>query len=153
MFDMKSFKDIALGIIALCVVILAGIAIYDKWSDYRRAKEDEVAVTQMEANKPLRFQVDIPTPSSSPSEPSNALFVSVDSEGALKVNDEPAGTINDMSQIRSKMSQIIKDRKDKVVIIRASSKLKYVEITKLIDEIKGAGASSVNLQMEPLAAN
>ena len=150
---MKSFKDIALGIIALCVVILAGIAIYDKWSDYRRAKEAEMAVTQMEANKPPRFQADIPAPVSSPSEPSNALFVSVDSEGALKVNDEPAGTIDDMSQIRSKMSQIIKDRKDKAVIIRASSRLKYGEIAKLIDDIKGVGASSVNLQIEPLAAN
>lgn len=150
---MKNPKNIAIGIIALCLVILAGIAIYDKWSEYRRAKEAEAALAEMERNMPASVQVDVPAPSTDSPTSSSTLLVSVNSQGALKVNGEPAGTLDDTSQMRAKLGQAISERNDKSVMVKASSKLKYPAITKLMNEIREVGAGPIGLQVDEIATN
>jgi biopolymer transport protein ExbD len=150
---MKNPKNIALGIIALSLIILAGIAIYDKWSGYIRAKEAEAALAEAERNRPARIQVDVPARSKDSATSPSTLLVSVDSQGALRVNGEPAGTLDDTSQMRAKLGQAINDRSDKSVTVKASSRLKYPAITKLMNEIREIGAGPVGLQVDEVAAN
>jgi biopolymer transport protein ExbD len=149
---MKNPKNIALGIITLSLVILAGIAIYDKWSGYRWAKEAEAAIAEIERNKPARFQVEIP-PLSDDLSVSPSLLVSVDSQGVLQVEGEAVGTLEDTSQMRAKIVRVISERNNKAVTVKASSKLKFSVVTKLMDEIRDAGADPVGLQVDALAAN
>jgi biopolymer transport protein ExbD len=150
---MKNPKNIALGIIALSLVVLAGIAIYDKWSGYRRAKEAEAALAEMERDRPARVRVDVPALGTGLVTPSSTVLVSVDSQGAIKVNGEPAGTLDNTSQMRAKLGQAISDRSNKTVMVKASSKLKYSAITKLMDEIREVGAGPVGLQVDEIAMN
>jgi biopolymer transport protein ExbD len=171
---MKTFKNIALGIIALCLAILAGIAIYDKWSDYKRAKEAEAALVEMEQNKPPRFVAKIPPGNADKRAESNSLVVSIDSEGRLRLNAEEAGTIDDLSQLRTKLAQVFQQRREQhiykpgledatnvpeeeriemTVLVKAPHQMKYREVKKVLDAVKDAGANPVGLQLDELAAN
>jgi biopolymer transport protein ExbD len=141
-------KKLAIGVITVSLAIIAFVMSYRLWADHKQAREADTALANIEANKPPRFKAEIPTPGSNPSEATNTLFVSVDSKGALKINDEPAGTLNDTSQVRARLSQIVQNRNDKSVTLKASSKLKYEGISKLIGEIKEVGASSVSVQID-----
>ena len=150
---MKNPKNIALGISTLSLVLLAGIAIYNNWSGYRRAKEAETALTEMERNKPARVQVVVPPPGTALSATPSLLLVSIDSQGALKINGEPTGTLEDTSQMRAKIGQAIGEGSNKSVTVKASSKLSYSAVKKLMDEIRDVGAVPVSLQVDTLAAN
>jgi len=71
----------------------------------------------------------------------------------VKVNGEPAGTLDDTSQMRVKLRQLISERNEKTVVLKASSKLKYPSITKLMGEIRDVGAGPVGLQVDALAGS
>jgi biopolymer transport protein ExbD len=172
---MKNFKNIAVGIIALCLVILAGIALYDKWSDYKRAREAEAALAEIERNKPPRFVATIPPANGDKQDGgTDSLIVTVDDQGRIRLNADEVGTIDDLSQLRAKLAQVFKERReqhkyrpgfekrtdipeeeriDRTVSVKTPRELKYGMVVKVIDAVKGAGADPVGLQVAELATN
>jgi biopolymer transport protein ExbD len=171
---MKNFKNIAVGIIALCLVILAGIALYDKWSDYKRAREAEAALAEMERNKPPRFVATIPPANGDSQNGADPLIVTVDNQGYLRLNAVAAGTIDDLSQLQEKLAQVFKERTeqyryrpgfenrtdipeaeriDRAVFVKTPRGLKYGMVVKVIDAVKSAGAEPVGLQVAEPATN
>jgi biopolymer transport protein ExbD len=171
---MKNFKNIAIGIIALCLVILAGIALYDKWSDYRRDREAETALAEMERNKPPRFVTTIPPANSDNQDGSGSLVVSVDNQGRIRLNAVEAGTIDDLSQLQTKLTQVFKERReqhlyrpgfenrtdipeeeriDRAVFVKTPRELKYGMVVKVIDAVKSVGADPVGLRVAELTTN
>jgi biopolymer transport protein ExbD len=134
----------------LCLVIIAAILLYNQYSEYRYAKEAEAALTNMEANKPQRYKAEIPPEGLRNSAALEEVVVLVDDQGRLKLNSQEAGTIDDTSQLRAKLEQYFRERGDshpgRTVFVRASSKLRYTEVKKVIDAAKSAGADPVGLQ-------
>lgn len=171
---MKTPPNIALRIIALCLIILAGIALYDKWSDYRRAREAEAALADMERNKPPRFVATIPPANKDNQDGADSLVVSVDDQGRIRLNADEAGTIDDLTQLQAKLAQVFKERReqqryrpglenttdipeeeriDRTVFVKTPRAMKYGMVVKVIDAVKGAGADPVELQMAKPATN
>jgi len=171
---MKRHKNILLGIVTLSLVILAGIALYDKWSDYRLAREAETALAEMERNKPPRFVVTIPSANRDNQNGADSLVVTVDNHGRIRLNADDAGTIDDLGQLQAKLARVFKERTeqhryrpgfenttdipederiDRTVFVKTPRELKYGMVVKVIDAVKGTGADPVGLQVAELAAN
>jgi biopolymer transport protein ExbD len=100
------------------------------------------------------------------------LVVTVDSDMKLKLNTEDAGSVNEPAPLSGRLAQIFQDRRnnraykpgmesrmdlpeeeriEKTVFVKAPRSLKYGEVVKVIDAIKGAGANPVGLQIDDLA--
>jgi biopolymer transport protein ExbD len=143
-------KKLAIGIITVSLLVIALTGLYNVWTNYRRGKEAEAALANMEANKPPRYQVEVPSKRPEGANSPDAVVVSVDDEGRLKLNSQEAGTTSDTSQLRAKLEQFFRERGDshpgRTVFVRASSKLRYTEVKKVIDAAKSAGANPVGLQ-------
>lgn len=78
-----------------------------------------------------------------------ALEVQVTGEGKLSLNNEPQGTIDEpklATTITNGLQNRTSDR-DKSVTIRGTHISKYATIARIIDAVKGAGASSIVLQL------
>jgi biopolymer transport protein ExbD len=144
-------KKFVIGIITASLLVVAFTGLYNVWTDYRRAKVAEVALANAEANKPPRFSVEVTPSDSAGSNSHDGAVVSVDDNGRLKLNSQEAGTTNDTSQLRAKLEQYFRERggnyPGRTVFIKASSKLPYTEVTKIIDAAKDAGANPVGLQV------
>jgi biopolymer transport protein ExbD len=132
-----------------CLVVIAFILVYNTWSDYRRGREIEAAM----ANPPPRFKASVPPESATP-DPSSQVVISIDDAGRLMLNDREAGTTEDVTLLRSQLELMFKERggaqPDRTVWVKASSKLKYREVKKVIDVVKDAGANPVGLQTDDL---
>lgn len=143
---MKRFAVIS----TICLIIIAGILMYNRYAKYRQAKEAEVALANMEADKPERYKAQIPLNGSRGADSPDELVISVDDEGRLKVNSQEAGTTSDTSQLRTKLEQYFRERgdryPDRAVFIKTSRKLPYAEIKKVIDAARSAGADPVGLR-------
>jgi biopolymer transport protein ExbD len=126
--------------------------------------------------RPSRFRAFIPEPPSPETErlePNiNALVVSVDKDLKLKLNGlEGMGSVNDTAILSEKLVQLFQDRKknhvyrdgmesrndlpdeqrvERTVFIKAPRSIKYGEVARVIDGIKGAGAEPVGLQIDDL---
>jgi biopolymer transport protein ExbD len=144
-------KKFVIGIITVSLLVIALTGLYMAWTNHQRAKEAEAALANSEANKPQRYKAEVqpgnPNGSNSPDE----VVVLVDDEGRMKLNSEEAGTTGDTSQLRAKLEQYFRERRDRspsrTVFVKASSKLPYTEVTKVVDAAKGAGAEPVGLQV------
>jgi biopolymer transport protein ExbD len=89
----------------------------------------------------------------------------------LKLNSDVMGSVNDPSALAAKLQQTFQLRKEqhaykvgmetatnisedqrieKTVFVKAPRALKYGDVVKVIDAIKGAGASPVGLQVDDL---
>jgi len=126
--------------------------------------------------KPTRFKALVPSeppPSTEPIKPNPlTLVVSIESDFSLKLNLDGAGSTNDTGPLSAKLTQIFKERRDnrayepgkenrtdlaeedriaKAVFVKAPRSLKYVEVVKVIDAIKGAGGNPIGLQIDDLA--
>lgn len=126
--------------------------------------------------KPTRFKALVPSeppPSQEIVAPNPlTLVVSVESDFSLKLNQDGAGSTNDTAPLSTKLTQIFKERRDnrayeqgkenrtdlpeeeriaKAVFVKAPRSLKYVEVVKVIDAIKGAGGNPIGLQIDDLA--
>ena len=127
--------------------------------------------------KPSRFKADIPT-QRDPNEDLSllkpnplTLVVSIGNDLQLKLNQESMGSVNDTAMLSQKLVQVFQQRKDqraykpgmetradvpeqdrieKTVFIKAPRGLRYEEVVKVIDAIKGAGANPVGLQVDDL---
>ena len=127
--------------------------------------------------KPSRFQADIPTQRDPNEDLSQlkpnplTLVVSIGSDLQLKLNQDSVGSVNDTSQLSQRLAQLFRQRKEqraykpgmetrtdlsederleKTVFVKAPRSLKYGDVVKVIDAIKGAGASPVGLQVDDL---
>lgn len=147
-------KKFVIGIITVSLVVIALINIYSIWTNHRRSKEAEAALANMEANKPERYKVEVSPERVRISDSPDDVIVSVDDQGGLKLNSQEAGTTSDTSRLRAKLEQLFREHGDRYpdrkVFIKASPKLRYAEITKVIDAAKGAGAEPIGLQVDDL---
>lgn len=126
--------------------------------------------------KPSRFQADIPTQRDPNEDLSQlkpnplTLVVSISNDLQLKLNADNIGSVNDTAPLSQKLAQLFQQRKgqaykpgmetrtdvpeadriEKTVFVKAPRSLKYGDVVKVIDAIKGAGASPVGLQVDDL---
>ena len=127
--------------------------------------------------KPSRFKADIPTQRDPNEDLSQlkpnplTLVVSISNDFQLKLNQEAMGSVNDTGFLSQKLVQVFQQRKEqraykpgmetrmdvpeqdrieKTVFIKAPRGLRYEEVVKVIDAIKGAGANPVGLQVDDL---
>jgi biopolymer transport protein ExbD len=126
--------------------------------------------------KPTRFKALVPSEPPETTEPIKpnplTLVVSIESDFSLKLNLDAAGSTNDTAPLSTRLTQIFKERRDnrayepgkenrmdlpeeeriaKAVFVKAPRSLKYVEVVKVIDAIKGAGGNPIGLQIDDLA--
>lgn len=127
--------------------------------------------------KPSRFQADIPTQRDPNEDLSQlkpnplTLVVTISNDLQLKLNADSIGSVNDTSPLSQRLAQLFQQRKEtrayrpgmetradvpeadrieKTVFVKAPRSLKYGDVVKVIDAIKGAGASPVGLQVDDL---
>jgi biopolymer transport protein ExbD len=127
--------------------------------------------------KPSRFKADIPTQRDPNEDLSHlkpnplTLVVSIGSDLQLKLNQDSLGSVNDTAPLAQRLAAVFQQRKDqrayrvgyetrtdvkeedrieKTVFVKAPRATKYGDVVKVIDAIKGAGASPVGLQVDDL---
>ena len=127
--------------------------------------------------KPSKFQADIPTQRDPNEDLSQlkpnplTLVVSISNDLQLKLNQDGVGSVNDTSQLSQRLAQLFRERRaqraykpgmetrsdlpederlEKTVFVKAPRSLKYGDVVKVIDAIKGAGATPVGLQVDDL---
>jgi biopolymer transport protein ExbD len=127
--------------------------------------------------KPSRFEADIPTQRDPNEDLSQlkpnplTLVVSIGNDLQLKLNQDSIGSVNDTAALSQKLLQLFQQRKDtraykigmetrtdvpdedrieKTVFVKAPRSVKYGDVVKVIDAIKGAGANPVGLQVDDL---
>ena len=127
--------------------------------------------------KPSRFKADIPTQRDPNEDLSRlkpnplTLVVSIGSDLQLKLNQDSLGSVNDVAPLAQRLAAVFQQRKDqraykvgyetrtdvkeedrieKTVFVKAPRSLRYGEVVKVIDAIKGAGANPVGLQVDDL---
>ena len=125
--------------------------------------------------KPARFKAMIPEPprDGPPPEPNPlTLVVTIENDGSLKLNRlEGMGSVEDMGKLNMELVKLFEERRvkhtyspemlnridaaehdrvEKTVFIKAPRSIRYGEVAKVIDGIKGAGANPVGLQIDDL---
>jgi biopolymer transport protein TolR len=116
--------------------------------------------------KPKRFKTLIPeqqqnTPADAT--PSKlTLRVDILKDSKLQLNGEDFGSINDTGKLSARLSDVLRQREEqrvtkfgtdiieKTVFIKAPESFKYGDVVKVIDAVKGAGATPVGLQVDAL---
>jgi biopolymer transport protein ExbD len=127
--------------------------------------------------KPSRFKADIPTQRDPNEDLSKlkpnplTLVVSIAPDMSIKLNQDALGSVNDTTPLSQRLLQVFQQRKDqraykvgmetradvkeddrieKTVFVKAPRAMKYGDVVKVIDAIKGAGANPVGLQVDDL---
>ena len=127
--------------------------------------------------KPSSFKADVPTQRDPNEDVSKlkpnplTLVVSITPDLQIKLNQESMGSVNDTSALSAKLQQTFSQRREqhaykvgmetatnvpedqrieKTVFVKAPRVLHYGDVVKVIDAIKGAGASPVGLQVDDL---
>ena len=124
--------------------------------------------------KPSRFEAKVPAEPDGQVGDLNplTLVVTIKEDLSLKLNGiEGLGSVSDPSKLSAKLVQIFQERKAnrvyddalktatylsedervlKTVYIKAPRSIRYGEIAKVIDSLKGAGANPVGLQIDDL---
>ena len=127
--------------------------------------------------KPSRFKADIPTQCDPNEDLSKlkpnplTLVVSISPDLQIKLNQDPLGSVNDTTPLAQKLALVFQQRKEqraykvgmetrqdvkeddrieKTVFVKAPRAARYGDVVKVIDAIKGAGASPVGLQVDDL---
>ena len=126
--------------------------------------------------KPTRFKALVPSeppPSQEPVKPNPlTLVVSIEKDLGLKLNLDAVGSVNDTAPLSQKLAATFQERRQtrayapgmenrmdlpeeeriaKAVFVKAPRSMKYVEVVKVIDAIKGAGGNPIGLQIDDLA--
>jgi biopolymer transport protein ExbD len=116
--------------------------------------------------KPSRFKTLIPTPPKDEEITKTAyelnLRVDISKDLKLQLNGEDIGSVNDTGPLGQRLAAVFQKRKEmnqvnpvtgelvKTVFIKAPKSIKYGEVVKVIDAVKGAGATPVGLQVDAL---
>jgi|ERR1044071_920127 biopolymer transport protein ExbD/biopolymer transport protein TolR len=116
--------------------------------------------------KPKRFKTLIPeqqqnTPADAT--PSKlTLRVDILKDNKLQLNGEDYGSIDNTGRLSAQLANILRQREEqrvtkfgtdiieKTVFIKAPESFKYGDVVKVIDAVKGAGATPVGLQVDAL---
>lgn len=127
--------------------------------------------------KPTRFKALVPQePEPDPNQVVKpnplTLVVAIDSDLKVKLNLDEFGSVNDTGKLSARLTQIFEERKgnrayatgmetrtdlpederiQRTVFVKAPRSVKYGEVVKVIDALKGAGARPVGLQIDDLA--
>jgi biopolymer transport protein ExbD len=119
--------------------------------------------------KPSRFEAKIPSEPDPNQDLSQlkpnplTLVVTIFGDFKLKLNQDDMGSTNDTGALSSRLVGLFEERKragafrtgtqdvEKTVFVKAPRSIKYGEVVKVIDAIKGAGANPVGLQVDDLA--
>jgi biopolymer transport protein ExbD len=119
--------------------------------------------------KPSRFEAKIPSEPDPNQDMSQikpnplTLVVTIGSDLSTKLNQDDIGSVNDTGPLSSRLAGLFEQRKqtgafrpgtqevERTVFVKAPRSLKYGEVVKVIDAIKGAGANPVGLQVDDLA--
>jgi biopolymer transport protein ExbD len=119
-------------------------------------KSAALIVSPQSKNALQRLTVELPPllDPNAPMEKPNPLTleVRVTGEGILSLNREPKGTI-DEPKLATTIGNVLQNRTsnmDKTVTIKGTRASKYALIVRVIDALKGAGASPVVLQLDDL---
>ena len=127
--------------------------------------------------KPSRFKADIPTQRDPNEDLSRlkpnplTLVVTISPDLQIKLNQDSLGSVNDTAPLAQRLAMVFQQRKEqraykigmetradlkdddrieKTVFVKAPRAAKYGDVVKVIDAIKGAGASPVGLQVDDL---
>ncbi|MCD9186187.1 MAG: hypothetical protein LUM44_07125 [Pyrinomonadaceae bacterium] len=91
------------------------------------------------------------------------LYVSLEKDGSLKINDQSFGNLENTDQLSNKLSEFFREREEmnvfdentnnvvKDVIVKTSSSEKYENVVKVIDAVKIGGADPIILQIDGLS--
>jgi len=72
---------------------------------------------------------------------SDAIVVSIDGQGSLRINQDPVN----LNQLGSRLFDIYSARANKNMFIQGDEKLPYGDVVKIIDIAKGAGVGDIGL--------
>lgn len=125
--------------------------------------------------KPASFKALIPQPprTDEPTDPGILnLVVTIKRDGALELNQTgEIGTVNDTGKLSARLAEIFQGRREhrayrwdmttrndlpidariqKTVFVKAPKSIRYGDVAKVIDGIKGAGAAPIGLQIDKL---
>lgn len=126
--------------------------------------------------KPSRFIAFAPEPPKDEPTPVEVnpltLVVEIRNDGSLKLNNlESMGSVNDTGKLSAKLVELFekrlenrtfapeltsridlpeRDRVQRTVFIKAPRAIRYGDVAKVIDGLKGAGASPIGLQIDDL---
>jgi biopolymer transport protein ExbD len=116
--------------------------------------------------KPSRFKALILTPLDPTEPPREALVtvlrVDILNDSRLRLNGQDVGSVNDTRALATTLADVFQKRTaagytkfgtnriEKTVFIKAPRSVKYGEVVKVIDGIKGAGADPIGLQVDDL---
>ena len=99
------------------------------------------------------------------------LVVSVSADLKLKLNQDDYGTVNDLAPLSTKLMNIFRDRRDnrayrrgfetatnvpederveKTITIKANRSIKFGDVAKVVDALRGTGAKPIILQLDDL---
>ena len=100
------------------------------------------------------------------------LVVTISTDLRLKLNQEDIGNVNDSAPLSVKLQQIFQQRREmraykpgfemrtdltederveKTITVKAPRSIKYGDVMKIIDAIKGVGANPIVLQLDDLS--
>jgi biopolymer transport protein ExbD len=119
--------------------------------------------------KPSRFEAKVPSEPDPQQDLSQikpnplTLVVTLGSDLKLKLNQDEMGSVNDTAPLSQRLTGLFAQRKEqrayrpgteeveKTVFVKAPRSMRYGDVVKVIDAIKGAGANPVGLQVDDLA--
>lgn len=78
--------------------------------------------------------------------PEEPLIVIVDSNGVFFINNNKIK----ITELRSKLRAIFKNRKDKMVLLKADKKVEYGSVAMAMGEIRAAGITNISMMTEPI---
>lgn len=87
---------------------------------------------------PPKAQVDTPQP------PMDQLIVSLTPSGRIYLNKDPL----DAQSLSLRLSEILKNRRDKTVFFSADDAVTYGDVAKVMDIIRTAGAKNIGIVLE-----
>lgn len=99
---------------------------------------------------PERFKAQIP-PEGVPAQAAS-IIVSVDERGVISISVDGGGAeaVDNVGELRARLEQLIRERgaerSGRAVTVKASPKLKYEDVRKVVGAAKGAGAYPVGLE-------
>lgn len=119
--------------------------------------------------KPSRFEAKVPSEPDPNQDLSQikpnplTLVVTLGSDLKLRLNQDEMGSVNDTTPLAQRLAGLFAQRKEqrayrpgteeveKTVFVKAPRSMRYGDVVKVIDAIKGAGANPVGLQIDDLA--
>jgi biopolymer transport protein ExbD len=153
------------------------VAVLDKLA-LQDVSQVGLLVSRVRSDGPSRFVIEVkhpPDPNKElPNEKPNPLMlvVSITPDLKVRLNTEGFGSVNDLEVLSTKLAEIFRQREEnyavkpgfetrsdlplserveKTLIIKANRSLRYGDIIKVIDAVKGAGAAPIVLQIYDLS--